>query len=245
MKFVKRRGAKSDSKSTDGDAVDVESQSTGNADAPRTRPASSSSSPMGAPGSNPLTVLLRKVMMLTATNVTENSSSSYLLTIIKDVISGTILGVFFLMILIFLDYRNIVQLGSARAFRQAAFELMTDPETVKTIEENIDIKFIPVDVYNSMTEEIARNNEKITKNDSLKQHEEDLIKRKEELESLRKEHEEVKAKGDQLLGLDKWCDSCKGGWGNCGARIKYLMDTYHTPEIKGKVDIMAEGKCIK
>ena len=51
------------------------------------------------------------------------------------------------------------------------------------------------------------------------------MKRKEELESLRKEHEEVKAKGDQLLGLDKWCDSCKGGWGNCGARIKYLMDT--------------------
>ena len=242
MKFVKRRGAKSDSKSTDGDAVDVESQSTGNnADAPRTRPSSSS----GAPGSNPLTVLLRKVMLLTATNVAENSSSSYLLTIIKDVISGTILGVFFLMILIFLDYRNIVQLGSARAFRQAAFELMTDPETVKTIEENIDIKFIPVDVYNSMTEEIARNNEKITKNDSLKQHEEDLMKRKEELESLRKEHEEVKAKGDKLLGLDKWCDSCKGGWGNCGARIKYLMDTYHTPEIKGKVDIMAEGKCIK
>ena len=153
-------------------------------------------------------------------------------------------GVFFLMILIFLDYRNIVQLGSARAFRQAAFELMTDPETVKTIEENIDIKFIPVDVYTSMTEEIQRNNEKIANNDQLKLHEDDLVEKTAQLEVLKKEHAEVKAKGNSLLGLDKWCDTCKGGWGNCGMRVKYLMDTYHTPEIKAKVDIMATGKCV-
>ena len=148
------------------------------------------------------------------------------------------------MILIFLDYRNIVQLGSARAFRQAAFELMTDPETVKTIEENIDIKFIPVDVYTSMTEEIQRNNEKIANNDQLKLHEDDLVEKTAQLEVLKKEHAEVKAKGNSLLGLDKWCDTCKGGWGNCGMRVKYLMDTYHTPEIKAKVDIMATGKCV-
>ena len=184
--------------------------------------------------------------MLTARDVAENNSNtSYLLTIIKDVISGTILGVFFLMILIFLDYRNIIQLGSARAFRRAAFELMTDPDTVRTIEESIDIKFIPADVYTSMTEEITRNKGKLEKNDAIKSHEEDLAKNQKEMEDLKKEYEDWKAKGDKVLKLDKWCGSCKGGWGNCDQRINYLKDTYHTPEIKGKVEIMDTGKCIK
>ena len=229
MKFVKRRN-KIDSKSTDGD-VEAQTDSS-DASLPRMRPATSGGgSSSGGNGNNPAIVLLRKVMMLTSVT-SDNTSTNYLLTIIKDVISGTILGVFFLMILIFLDYRNIIQLGSARAFRQATFELMTDPETVKTIEENIDVKFIPVDVYTSMTEEITRNNEKINKNEQLKLHEEDLTKKKAELEKITKEYTDIKTKGDNMLGLDKWCDACKGGWGNCGARVKYLMDTYHTPEIK-------------
>lgn len=245
MKFGKRR-AKTDSKSTDGD---VESQTTSgdhSVSTPRTRPAGSSprSAPAGG-GSGPATSLLRKVMLLAARDVTENAQGNYLLTIIKDVISGTILGVFFLMILIFLDYRNIVQLGSARAFRRAAFELMTDPDTVKNIEESIDIKFIPADVHKSMTEEIARNREKIKDNAGLRQHEEDYAKKKAELDGMKKEYDEWKAKGDKILNLDKWCGECKGGWGNCGARIKYLGDTYHTPEIKAKVEIMNTGKCIK
>mmetsp|Transcript_26578 Transcript_26578/g.45364 ORF Transcript_26578/g.45364 Transcript_26578/m.45364 type:complete len:250 (-) Transcript_26578:166-915(-) len=248
MKYVKRRGGKTDPKSTDGD---VESQTPGSPaqETPRTVPAGSrfSSSPAGggAGGGNPATAFLRKILMLTARDVAENPQGSYLLTIIKDVISGTILGVFFLMILIFLDYRNIVQLGSARAFRRAAFELMTDPETVKSIEDNIDVKFIPLDVFKSMSEEITRNQEKIKDNAGLKQHEDDYIKKKGELETLKKEYDEMKARGDAILGLDKWCGGCKGGWGQCDARIKYLSDTYHTPEIKAKVDIMNTGKCIQ
>jgi len=176
--------------------------------------------------------------------VTENPQGNYLLTIIKDVISGTILGVFFLMILIFLDYQNIVQLGSARAFRRAAFELMTDAETVKSIEENIDVKFIPLEVYKSMTEEITRNQEKIKDNSGLKQHEDDWAKKNEELQGMKKDFLVMKEKGDKVLGLDKWCGGCKGGWGNCDGRIKYLSDTYHTPEIKAKVVIMSQGKCL-
>jgi len=149
------------------------------------------------------------------------------------------------MILIFLDYRNIVQLGSARAFRRAAFELMTDPETVKTIEENIEIKFIPVDVYTSMKEEITRNREKVDNNDSVKQHEDDLLKRNKELEEMKLEYKEWETKGNSVLKLDKWCGGCKGGWGNCNQRVKYLSDTYHTPEVKAKVDIMDTGKCMQ
>mmetsp|Transcript_6418 Transcript_6418/g.11165 ORF Transcript_6418/g.11165 Transcript_6418/m.11165 type:complete len:254 (-) Transcript_6418:211-972(-) len=253
MKFVKRRQAKADAKSTDGD---LESQTTPNTpltaqsdSTPRTRPATagsrSTSSTSSSTGSNLATILLRKLILGTARDVTENPQGNYLLTIIKDVISGTILGVFFLMILIFLDYQNIVQLGSARAFRRAAFELMTDAETVKSIEENIDVKFIPLEVYKSMTEEITRNQEKIKDNSGLKQHEDDWAKKNEELQGMKKEFLVMKEKGDKVLGLDKWCGSCKAGWGNCDVRVKYLFDTYHTPEIKAKVDIMKTGKCMK
>ncbi|KAL7546966.1 hypothetical protein ACHAWF_010287 [Thalassiosira exigua] len=243
MHFKRRN--KMETKSTD---RDVESQSSPLGDqsesaSPRTRPASSSSAPGGGAGGS-VAVLLRKLMMITARDVQESTQGNYLLTIIKDVISGTILGVFFLMILIFLDYRNIVQLGSARAFRRAAFELMTDPETVKTIEENIDIKFIPTDVYTSMSEEIERNQAKVKDDSGLKQHEADLALRTKELEEVRKEYEVIKAHGDKLLGIDRWCGGCKGGWGNCNARVRYLMDTYHTAEITAKVDIMTSGKCI-
>ena len=95
MNFVKRRGgAKTDSKSTDGD--DVENQSK---DAPKTRPASTTSSSTSSSnassninGGNPITVLLRKVMLLTSS---DNATHNYLLTIIKDIISGTILGMFY------------------------------------------------------------------------------------------------------------------------------------------------------
>ena len=92
MNFVKRRGgAKTDSKSTG----DVENQSK---DAPKTRPASTSSSVPSSNassninGGNPITVLLRKVMLLTSS---DNATHNYLLTIIKDIISGTILGMFY------------------------------------------------------------------------------------------------------------------------------------------------------
>ena len=93
MNFVKRRGgAKTDSKST---VIDVENQSK---DAPKTRPASTSSSVPSSTassninGGNPITVLLRKIMLLTSS---DNATQNYILTIIKDIISGTILGMYF------------------------------------------------------------------------------------------------------------------------------------------------------
>ena len=95
MNFVKRRGgAKTDSKSTDGDDVENQSKS----DLPKTRPASTSSSVPSSTassninGGNPIAILLRKVMLLTSS---DNATHNYLLTIIKDIISGTILGMFY------------------------------------------------------------------------------------------------------------------------------------------------------
>jgi hypothetical protein len=245
MKNVKRRG-KADGKSTDSD---VESQTTAQLESksekPRTRPApATSTGSTGSTGSH-AAVLLRKVMLLTTQDVTDNSQSSYLLTIIKDIISGTILGVFFLMILIFLDYHNIVQLGSARAFRRAAFELMTDPETVKSIEDSIDVKFIPLDVFKSMQDEIARNQAKAKDKSGYEKHEADWKEKNDKLEEIKKEHVVLEEQVNKVLGLDKWCGGCKAGWGNCDMRIRYLVDTYHSQELGAKLEIIKEGKCLK
>ena len=219
---------------------DIESQATA-----LSGPESLRAHPAAATGAgSPAAVLLRKVMLLTTREVTDSSHRNYLLTIVKDVISGTILGVFFLMVLIFLDYHNVVQLGSARAFRRAAFELMTDPETVKSIEDNIDVKFVPLEVYKSMRDAISRNQDKIMDTSGYNQHQADWNKKNEELEGMKKEHSELKATADRVLGLDKWCGHCKAGWGNCNSRIKYLMDTYHSPEMRSKLEIMKEGKCV-
>lgn len=229
MRNVNRRG-KADAKSTDNDA-DVESQTTNQT--PRTSPAT-------APGTSPVVVLLRKVMLLNS----QDAGGIYLRQIIKDIISGTILGVVFLMFLIFLDYQNIIQLGSARAFRRAAFELMTDPETVKSIEDSTDMKFVPLEVFQSIHDEIARNEDKVKDTQGQDDHQKDYDSKKEELDAMKKEYEELKAKANTVLGLDKWCGHCKAGWGGCDQRIRYLMDTYHSQEITTKLEIMETGKCL-
>jgi len=240
--MIKRR-TKVDDKKTDGDE---ESQTTspGKEAAPSSSPAPTSLGAPAPPGANPVSVMLRKVMLLTKSDVEDNTNMGFLLTIIKDVIAGTLLGVFLLMILIFLDYRNIVQLGSARAFRRAAFELMTDPEFVKNIEESAEIKFIPADVFTSMEEEIKRNQDKVGNNEMMKQHEDNLVKNKAAIESMQKELQELKMKGDTVLGLGRWCGKCKGPWGNCDARIRYIGDTYHTAEATAKFEVMENGQCL-
>lgn len=230
MRNVNRRG-KAEAKSTDNDA-DVESQTTNQT--PRTFPAM-------APGAgSPATVLLRKVLLLNS----QDAGGNYLRHIIKDVILGTILGVFFLMILIFFDYQNVIQLESARAFRRTVVELMTDPETVKSIEESIDVKLVPVEVFQSINEEIAENQEKVKDTSDLDKREKEYNDKNEELETMKKEREELKEKANTVLELGKWCGHCKHGWGYCNARIAYLMDTYHSQEMTTKLELMEQGRCL-
>ena len=59
---------------------------------------------------------------------------------------------------------------------------------------------------------------------------------------MKKEFLEVKEEGIKWL---KWCGDCRGAWGNCDGRVKYMSDTYSTPAIKAKVDILNTGKCLK
>ena len=67
----------------------------------------------GTSGVGKVGTLVRKICLLTADD--GRNPHGWVITIIKDVISGTILGVFFLMVLIFLDYRNISEFCPAHA----------------------------------------------------------------------------------------------------------------------------------
>lgn len=168
------------------------------------------------------------------------------ITVIKDVITGTIVGVFVLLLLSFLDYRNVIPLRSARGLRQTAIALIADPETAQSIEESMDMKYIRMEIFNEITEEISRHEIAIADmNKGLSMYEEELEEKKKAIEPFKKEHGETEARLRSMSGLDKWCGSCAGGWGNCDVRVKFLFQTYHTPEIVAKVDIMKKGRCLK
>lgn len=107
-----------------------------------------------------------------------------------------------------------------------------------TIEENIDVRFVDMEVYKAMRNEISREGIR----GQYEKHVQELEVKQQELEKAKKEHGELLPKLG--VSLDKWCGGCRGGWGKCDQRVKYLMDTYGTKEDKAKIDIMKAGKCI-
>lgn len=173
------------------------------------------------------------------------------ITVLKDVIFGTILGVIILLSLLYLDFRNVIPLpGSVRSLRQSAFELIIDPETMSTMEEALDRAFIPMAVYEEIRDEISQHetavDEMVKYGLSVYEKElEDSAKLEEGMDVIKKEREYLKARYERVVGLDKWCGSCVWkGRTQCDARMSFLMATYATNEMKGKLGIMDSGKCL-
>mmetsp|Transcript_15529 Transcript_15529/g.33623 ORF Transcript_15529/g.33623 Transcript_15529/m.33623 type:complete len:214 (+) Transcript_15529:283-924(+) len=193
------------------------------------------------PSQNPAVTILRKILFL------HPQQKQPVVTVIKDIIAGTIFGVILLMFLIFLDYKNIIRLRSARGLRQAAFEMIADPEMVQSIEEYMDVKFIPMEVYNDMTHELSRHRTAVAEmvKYGISVYEIELEEKRKEVEPLKQEQEEWGAKMDKLAGLDKWCGKCNAGMHNCDVRVTYLKNTYGNTERVAKVNLMNKGKCIQ
>ena len=125
---------------------------------------------------------------------------------------------------------------------------MTDPETVKYIEESVEMKFVPIEVYDSMTAEMAHNEDVL-----VKKKEEELAKKTEEekvalqeLEGLSVEHEGLKEKAYKAVGLDQYCGECKWNGGtSCDARVSYLMDKYLDTQFYARAALLKQGLCKK
>lgn len=188
-------------------------------------------------------IILRKILFL------HPQQEQPVITVLKDVIIGTVVGVFILLFLIFLDYRNIIPLRSARGLHQSMSKLLSDPETIESIEEGMDRKFMHPEVYNEKVREINLHETAVAEmiKYGLSRYEKELeeMNYEEEMAKLTKERDELDVIANKLVGLDDWCGSCRGGWGNCDARVAFLKQQYGTGERQAKVDIMKSKRCIR
>eukprot|EP00571_Detonula_confervacea_P015971 CAMPEP_0172307472 /NCGR_PEP_ID=MMETSP1058-20130122/8320_1 /TAXON_ID=83371 /ORGANISM="Detonula confervacea, Strain CCMP 353" /LENGTH=240 /DNA_ID=CAMNT_0013019645 /DNA_START=84 /DNA_END=806 /DNA_ORIENTATION=+ len=201
------------------------------------------------PSHNPVflaKVVLRKVIGLVMSSDEEDlSQPGGVVTLLKDIILGVILGVLTISMLIFLDHRDVVHFQSAHNFRNAAFQLLNDPETIANIEESSDLKFMTINEFESKRKEIDSVAEK------LKGHEEVLAKRVSEAEEKKKEMDGIKEEyaalmANPLLGLDKFCGGCIwSGKTSCDVRVTFLQDTYNTRPIAAKINAMLHPSCKK
>ncbi|KAL7534016.1 hypothetical protein ACHAWF_004694 [Thalassiosira exigua] len=188
-------------------------------------------------------VILRKVVGLVATD--EGEDRVGVISLLRDLVLGVILGVVTIMVLIFLDHRDVIHLQSAHNFRESAFQILNDPETLAHVEEASNLKFIKIDEYERMKKEIERAPQKITESEAkLAEKTKEWEERKVELDSLRGDHN--KLKNSPVLGLNKFCPNCI--WGrnvSCAARVKYLQDTYKTKPLEAKMSAMGHASCKK
>eukprot|EP00584_Thalassiosira_punctigera_P023520 CAMPEP_0172575706 /NCGR_PEP_ID=MMETSP1067-20121228/137348_1 /TAXON_ID=265564 ORGANISM="Thalassiosira punctigera, Strain Tpunct2005C2" /NCGR_SAMPLE_ID=MMETSP1067 /ASSEMBLY_ACC=CAM_ASM_000444 /LENGTH=303 /DNA_ID=CAMNT_0013368357 /DNA_START=115 /DNA_END=1026 /DNA_ORIENTATION=- len=94
-------------------------------------------------GHNPIIlakIIFRKVIShLTSDEEDGTANESFgfgIISVLRDVALGSIMGVIAISIIIFLDHRDVVHLQSAHNFRAAAFHLLNDPETLANVEKS-------------------------------------------------------------------------------------------------------------
>eukprot|EP00581_Thalassiosira_minuscula_P018149 CAMPEP_0183716204 /NCGR_PEP_ID=MMETSP0737-20130205/10196_1 /TAXON_ID=385413 /ORGANISM="Thalassiosira miniscula, Strain CCMP1093" /LENGTH=177 /DNA_ID=CAMNT_0025945437 /DNA_START=35 /DNA_END=565 /DNA_ORIENTATION=+ len=141
-------------------------------------------------GHNPvflIKVIFKKVFtLLIMSDEDDISKPGGVITLLKDIVLGIILGVFCISTLIFLDHRDVIHIQSAHHFRDAAFSLLNDPETMATVEESTGFKFMSMREYEAKMKEIE------SVEDRNKKSQEILEKRTAEAEEKTKEVDSIK-----------------------------------------------------
>jgi len=194
---------------------------------------------------NPIISLLRK--LCSSPNSHNERDGTFLVNVLKDMIGGTILGIVFVFILLFLDHRNFIHLGSARAFREAAIKLVTDPQTIRHVEESLDVKFISIDMYNAISVETKKIQQKIkAKEEEIAENAKKIYDYREEAAPFNEEYDVLIAKANELFELDKFCPEC--GWKGskkttCASRMSFLMERYGDTPLKAKMAMIESPGC--
>mmetsp|Transcript_17013 Transcript_17013/g.27641 ORF Transcript_17013/g.27641 Transcript_17013/m.27641 type:complete len:236 (+) Transcript_17013:108-815(+) len=190
-------------------------------------------------GHNPVflaKVIFRKVFNLLVTSDEEDiTQPGGIISLLKDVIFGVIL-VALTMIL-------WAMFQSAHNFRNAAFQLLNDPETIANIEESSDLKFMTLTDYESKRKEIDSVADKIASNSEiLEKRTTEAAEKQKEVASIKDEYESLMA--NPVLGLDKFCGGC--AWNDktaCDERVQFLQDTYNTSPVAAKISTMEVATC--
>ncbi|KAL7534017.1 hypothetical protein ACHAWF_004695 [Thalassiosira exigua] len=209
----------------------------------------SAASPSAGSSHNPVflakAVIRKVVTLLMASDEEDLTQPGGVVTLLKDVILGVILGVITISFLIFLDHRDVIHFQSAHNFRNAAFQLLNDPETIANLEESSDLKFMTVADYERKKKEIEGVTQKIKDGETvLAKRTGEWEEKKKEVDALRGDYNEMYQ--NPLLGIDKFCGTCH--WGmkfTCDGRVKFLQDTYNTKLIEAKMSAMGHASCKK
>mmetsp|Transcript_14139 Transcript_14139/g.28830 ORF Transcript_14139/g.28830 Transcript_14139/m.28830 type:complete len:247 (+) Transcript_14139:172-912(+) len=193
--------------------------------------------------SNPSVALLRR-LLITRT-IQNRTRGETFFNVFKDIIAGTFLGILLVFFLFSLDYHHFIQLGSARTFRDAAFYLITDPRTIRYVENSLRLKFISVDIYNAKSDELKRMLTKIkNKQRDIEIDEKKVNEILIDATPFDQEYDELMVRANHLFGLDNFCVNCKfKGSTTCGGRMNYLMDKYGDSQLKSKVAMLSFPQC--
>ena len=194
-------------------------------------------------------LIFRKFLHLLTTDEDESDPRTpfgYTIALLKDIILGIVFGFLTISFAIVLDHRNIIHFQSAHHVRDAAYASMSDPATIKVLEEELEMKFMPVADYEAAQQEISKSQSTLDEIKSkLESREKELEEATTKLKAVQDEKEEL-MKNPKFAELDNFCEGCKwGGPGNCGARVQYLMDTYNQGKIAVMLDLMGKGLCKK
>ena len=138
---------------------------------------------------------------------------------------------------------NIFHFQSAHNFRDSAFAMLNDPETLSNLEA-AGLKFIQTEEYEIMKQEINTAQERIEKiKEEISKREQQKIGKSAELGPLKEELDKTLA--ESTWGYHQWCGKCPwGGAGNCDARKQYFMDEYGHTEVSAKFNIIKKHpKC--
>lgn len=200
--------------------------------------------------SNIIKVLIQRLCLLAYQSNKDGENrtrGSLIVTLLKDVIVGTAMGVFILMVFFFLGSLNIFRVGPGRKLRASTFGAMLDPETAKSIEDSLEVKIIPANIYESMNEQIS-GQQLLLKHGELTLKEVEKLVNQEEFVSVREEHEKVKLRADSVLGggLADFCGSCEWSGGvSCEKRVQYMIDTYGSTQFVSMASLLNQDKCRK
>ena len=158
-----------------------------------------------------------------------------IINLVKEVMLGILIAFALTSILLFLDHSFLPGLPMARNIRKYYGAV-----AVRNFDE---LKFLDMEEYKSMVQEIAQLTDEImTAKSILKTEDEKLA----ELTKGIARFDGVLPTLFNTLGLHMFCEKCK--WGtrfNCINRAIYAEDTHNTPKFAAMLSAMEGGKCRK
>jgi len=222
-------------------------------DRPQARRAATASPPRtSGSGDVPIRVLSRNIAMTVLTDIDDETlqredteTTLIVITLLKEAMLGILIAFMAVSFVLFIDHYLLLNLPMARNIRKATFAVMNDKETLHNFEVNAGLKFMEMEEYNSILNEIEQGANTTKMAESI------LSTRTEDLVELERDTTTTNAELQQelsSLGLDKFCNNCM--WSpaqkiTCDGRVALLGEKYQTPKYQAMLSAMQKETCVK